>query len=144
MQHRARAAGIRNVSLDLIVGLPGQTRDSWGRSLDQTLELRPEHVSLYLFEVDEKSRLGREVLSGGARYRAAQVPEEDFFVESYFKGKRRLEQAGYEGALAASVGELAVARRASESPGPLAQASKERPCRFGNETRISLPSRVSS
>ena len=42
------------------------------------------------------------------------------------------------------VGELAAARRASELPGPLAQASKERPTRFGNETRISLPSRVSS
>ncbi len=96
MVRRARAAGIHNVSLDLIGGLPGQSRDSWGRSLDQTLELRPEHVSLYLFEVDEKSRLGREVLSGGARYRAAQMPEEEFFVESYFEGKRRLEQAGYE------------------------------------------------
>ncbi len=40
-------------------------------------ELRPEHVSVYLLEVDEKSRLGSEFLKGGQRYSAGAVPTED-------------------------------------------------------------------
>ncbi len=57
--HQARQAGFQNISLDLIAGLPYQTEESFRRSLEATVKLRPEHVSLYLFEVDEKSRLGK-------------------------------------------------------------------------------------
>src|SRR5713101_5950899 len=62
------ATGIANVSFDLIAGLPKQTRASWKGSLDALVELAPEHVSIYLLEVDEGSRLGGEVLRGGERY----------------------------------------------------------------------------
>ena len=71
---QARQAGFQNISLDLIAGLPHQTNESFRHSLEATVKLRPEHVSLYLFEVDEKSRLGREVVHGGNRYHAATVP----------------------------------------------------------------------
>jgi len=50
---RARAAGIDNLSLDLIFAIPGQTPDSWRRSLDAALALRPEHVSTYGLTVEE-------------------------------------------------------------------------------------------
>jgi putative oxygen-independent coproporphyrinogen III oxidase len=92
---RARRAGIGNVNLDLIAGLPGQTAACWQASLQSTLALRPEHVSVYLFEIDEKSRLGGEVLAGGSRYHAAAVPSEDFMAEAYSVAQEALGRAGY-------------------------------------------------
>ncbi|HEV2381214.1 MAG TPA: radical SAM family heme chaperone HemW [Terriglobia bacterium] len=91
----AREAGFRNISLDLIAGLPHQTGDSWRKSLHQTLDLGPEHISIYLFEADEKSRLGNEVLLHGDRYHAATVPGEDFMAESYEQARELLREAGY-------------------------------------------------
>ena len=69
--------GITNVNLDLIAGLPGQTRASWEASLDWIEQLAPPHVSIYLFEMDEDSHLGREALLGGVRYGAALLPRDD-------------------------------------------------------------------
>jgi len=91
----ARAAGIRNLSLDLIAGLPLQTEASFRYSLEATARLRPEHVSLYIFEIDEKSRLGREVVHGGKRYQAAAVPSEDFMADAYETGREFLAREGY-------------------------------------------------
>ena len=91
-----RAAGVGNISLDLIAGLPHQTAASWCESLEQALGLPPEHISIYLFEIDEGSRLGRELLSGGARYSAAAVPSDDAMAESYEFACERLARAGYE------------------------------------------------
>ena len=91
-----RAAGFANISLDLIAGLPHQTASSWQASLEEALRLRPEHISIYLFEVDEGSRLGRELLAGGARYSAAAVPSDDAMAESYEFACERLRQAGYD------------------------------------------------
>lgn len=93
---RARRAGIPQVSLDLIAGLPHQTEDSWRASLDRALKIAPEHISIYLFEADEKSRLGREVLNGGDRYHAAEVPGDEFMASAYEEARRRLLRAGYE------------------------------------------------
>ncbi len=92
---RARGAGYENVSLDLIAGLPYQTKESWRRSLDRAVGLRPDHVSVYLFEIDEKSRLGREVLRHGDRYHAAAVPDEEFMAEAYETARAFLASAGY-------------------------------------------------
>jgi len=69
-----RDAGFQNVSFDLIAGLPHQTHDSWDESVAQLLSLRPDHVSIYLMEIDEGSRLGLEVLTGGTRYSASALP----------------------------------------------------------------------
>src|SRR5467141_1633043 len=72
-----RGAGIANISFDLIAGLPKQTRATWRESLDSLVALAPEHVSVYLLEVDEGSRLGAELLRGGSRYSAGDVPGDD-------------------------------------------------------------------
>jgi oxygen-independent coproporphyrinogen III oxidase len=90
-----REAGISNISFDLIAGLPGQTRESWRDSLEQLAALRPEHVSIYLLEVDEGSRLGLEILQGGVRYGAARVPTEDEMAEFYETACEFLERAGF-------------------------------------------------
>src|SRR5437588_2557412 len=90
-----RAAGIRNISFDLIAGLPHQTRDSWMQSLEELTALGPEHGSVYLLEVDEGSRLGKELLAGGTRYNAAAVPSEDEMAESYEMAQEALGAAGY-------------------------------------------------
>jgi oxygen-independent coproporphyrinogen-3 oxidase len=91
-----RWAGIANISFDLIAGLPKQTRGSWRESLDSLVELAPEHVSVYLLEVDEGSRLGAELLRGGKRYSAGDVPGDDEMAEFYDTACSLLEEAGYQ------------------------------------------------
>ena len=91
-----RAAGICNINLDLIAGLPHQTRDSWNESLSWIERLDPPHVSVYIFEVDEDSRLGQEVLLGGSRYSARTLPSEDLTAELYETAVARLARGGWE------------------------------------------------
>src|ERR1700741_3343968 len=78
-----RSAGIRNISFDLIAGLPKQTLASWRHSLRETILLSPEHVSVYIMEIDEGSRLGLEVLQDGARYSARELPSEEAMADFY-------------------------------------------------------------
>ena len=87
---------LENISMDLIAGLPHQTRESWEASVDELLAIRPEHASIYLLEVDEGSRLGRESLAGGARYGAPAIPSDDSQAEFYESACDRLAAAGYE------------------------------------------------
>jgi oxygen-independent coproporphyrinogen-3 oxidase len=91
----ARRAGFANLSLDLIAGMPYQTSTSWLASLRATAEVKPEHVSVYLFEVDEKSRLGSEVLRHGTGYHAGAVPDESFMAEAYETAHAFLRKEGY-------------------------------------------------
>ena len=90
-----REAGIRNISFDLIAGLSHQTKASWGQSLQELAGLAPEHVSVYLLEIDEDSRLGKELLQGGEKYCARSVPSEDDMVEFYEMAQQALGAAGY-------------------------------------------------
>ena len=90
-----RAAGIRNISFDLIAGLPHQTAASWRQSLDELANLQPEHVSIYLLEIDEGSRLGLEVMQGGSRYSARDIPSEDDMASFYEAAQEHLQAAGY-------------------------------------------------
>ncbi len=90
-----RDAGFQNVSFDLIAGLPYQTHESWDESVAQLLSLRPDHVSIYLMEIDEGSRLGLEVLTGGTRYSASALPEDDSMAAFYDRACARLASAGY-------------------------------------------------
>jgi putative oxygen-independent coproporphyrinogen III oxidase len=90
-----RAAGIRNISVDLIAGLPFQTPESWSQSLAELQQLQPEHVSVYLLEIDEGSRLGKEVLQGGAKYSARELPSEEQMAEFYELAQETLARAGY-------------------------------------------------
>jgi len=91
-----RAAGFENISMDLIAGLPHQTRESWEASGGELLALRPEHVSIYLLEIDEGSRLGKESLAGGTRYSAPAIPSDDAQADFYESACARLAAAGYE------------------------------------------------
>jgi oxygen-independent coproporphyrinogen-3 oxidase len=91
-----RAAGISNISMDLIAGLAHQTSESWSRSLDELIAIGPEHVSIYMLEVDEGSRLGKELLSFGSRYSADAVPTPDESCDFYEAACARLANAGYE------------------------------------------------
>lgn len=90
-----RAAGIRSINIDLIAGLPGQSFDSWRESLDWVERLEVGHVSVYMLEVDEDSRLGREILRGGSRFGASETPDEDVVAELYELAVERLERAGF-------------------------------------------------
>ncbi len=94
--HRLRSAGIEDFNLDLIAGLAGQTRTSWAESLDWIARLNPPHVSVYILEVDEDSRLGAELMLGGVRYGAGDVPSEALIVELYETAVERLRQLGIE------------------------------------------------
>jgi len=91
---RLRAAGITNINIDLIAGLPHQTAASWHRSLDETIATGVPHVSIYMLEVDEDSRLGRELIAGGTRYHAHFVPDEDATADFYLEAGARLGAAG--------------------------------------------------
>jgi oxygen-independent coproporphyrinogen-3 oxidase len=89
-----RESGIDNINIDLIAGLPGQTLQSWRASLDWLERLAPAHASVYIFEVDENSRLGEEILRGGTRYGAADVPSEDLIADLYELAVERLALLG--------------------------------------------------
>ena len=91
---RLRRAGITNINLDLIAGLPHQTPLSWSDSLDQAIACEVPHVSVYMLEIDEDSRLGRELIAGGTKYHAHFVPDEDATADFYVAACARLEAAG--------------------------------------------------
>jgi len=89
-----RGAGIANINIDLIAGLPGQTLESWRESLDWVERLQAPHVSVYMLEVDEDSRLGSEILALGKRYGAQDVPGEDQVADFYETAVSRLAGLG--------------------------------------------------
>jgi oxygen-independent coproporphyrinogen III oxidase len=91
-----RSAGISNINIDLIAGLPHQTRQSWDESLVELIATGVPHASIYMLEVDEDSRLGRELIAGGQRYHAHFVPDEDLTADLYEIACERLERAGVE------------------------------------------------
>ena len=91
---RLRASGIENINIDLIAGLPHQTAQSWEFSLTEAIASGAPHVSVYMLEVDDDSRLGRELMAGGTRYHAHFVPDEDLTADLYETACGRLEAAG--------------------------------------------------
>ncbi len=91
---RLQSAGISNINIDLIAGLPHQTPDSWKVSLESVIALGVPHVSVYMLEVDEDSRLGRELIAGGTKYHAHFVPDEDLTADMYETACAQLNAAG--------------------------------------------------
>lgn len=90
-----REAGIGNINVDLIAGLPAQTEQSWRASLEWIERLKPPHVSVYMLEVDEDSRLGRELLAGGSRFGAGAAPSEERVADFYEFAVEFLERRGW-------------------------------------------------
>ena len=91
---KLRSAGIANINVDLIAGLPGQTEASWRESVNAAIRLDVPHVSVYMLEVDDDSRLGTEILLGGKRYGAPDVPSNDAIADFYEIAVSELAQAG--------------------------------------------------
>ncbi len=86
----ARAAKFENLSLDLIYGLPGQSEESWKRTVERALSLAPEHLSCYGLKVEEGTALARRVEQGEI------LPDDDTQAEMYLWTVERLHQGGYE------------------------------------------------
>ncbi len=91
---RVRSAGIPHLSADLIAGLPAQTGASWARSVAMLAEAPLDHASVYLFELDEDSRLGAEALRGGIRFGAGLLPTDDAVAGWYTHACEALAAAG--------------------------------------------------
>ena len=81
-----RREGFTNINLDLIAGLPGQQIETWRRNLDRVLELRPEHISIYMLDQEERSAWAR--LPAG-------LPEESEFADFYSLAESQLGAHGY-------------------------------------------------
>ena len=91
---RLRSAGIDDINIDLIAGLPHQTRRSWSESLAQAIATEVPHLSVYMLDVDEDSRLGREMIAGGTRYGVGMVPNEQTIAEMYGEAVEQFGAAG--------------------------------------------------
>jgi len=87
----ARSAGFTDINLDLMYGLPGQTLESWERTLTRCIHLSPTHVSCYALTVEEGTRLAHEV-----RRAQRQQPEDLLQIEMDGVAQDILGQAGYE------------------------------------------------
>ncbi|HLA78528.1 MAG TPA: radical SAM family heme chaperone HemW [Vicinamibacteria bacterium] len=85
----ARQAGFANLSLDLILGWPGETPERWRQTIDVALALAPAHVSLYLLEAEGKTVLGHRQRQG----RLA-LPADDLLADLYRQTVDRLGRAG--------------------------------------------------
>ena len=85
---RIRKAGFKNVSVDLIYGLPGQTVRTWLETLEHVLEMMPEHISLYGLEVHEGTPMAEYEKMG-------LLPDEDKFADMYLAAVKFLENRGF-------------------------------------------------
>ena len=87
----ARTAGFTNVSFDLMLWLPGQTFAGWLRTVDESIALAPDHLSLYLLELYPNAPL-KEAM---AREPWSQAPDDEA-ADMYLAGLDRLDHAGFE------------------------------------------------
>jgi len=85
-----RRAGIENVSLDLIFGLPAELGRDWERDLERALALRPNHLSLYGLTVEERTPLARWISRG-----AMSGVDDEGYARDYLLAHERLGGAGY-------------------------------------------------
>jgi oxygen-independent coproporphyrinogen III oxidase len=86
----ARKAGF-SFNLDFMFGLPRQSLEHWANTLDQALELQPDHLSCYLLTLDERVPMGRDVARG-----RLVLPEDDDVAAMYDLTRERLANAGYQ------------------------------------------------
>ena len=85
----ARKAKIKNISLDLMYGIPGQTVDTWRRSLEDVIALEPEHISCYSLKLEE----GTPLCENADQY---DIPDDDAAADMYLMAVDMLKAAGYE------------------------------------------------
>ncbi|MFN8008560.1 MAG: radical SAM family heme chaperone HemW [Terriglobia bacterium] len=97
-----RESGIRNISIDLILGLPGQTLPEWEYNLEQVHELNPDHVSLYMLEIHENTQFGKVygpsskmTPPAGESASIDALPDEELVEAFYFQAVESLTQGGW-------------------------------------------------
>ncbi len=84
----ARKAGFENVSLDLIYGLPSQTREDWADTLSRAMALKPEHISAYGLKIEEGTAL--------YPYKDSPfIPDDDLQADMYLFAVEALSRNGY-------------------------------------------------
>ena len=88
--HLARECGFTNINIDLMSALPGQTVDTWERTLKTVIELNPEHISAYSLIIEEGTPFYERYADG------SELPEEDEDRQMYYLTKKLLREAGYE------------------------------------------------
>jgi oxygen-independent coproporphyrinogen-3 oxidase len=81
-----RKCGFTNISVDLIAGLPRQRLEVWRQNLDRLEQVRPEHVSIYMLDVEERSAWGKA---------DSDIPDDDVFGRFYMEAAERLSKGGY-------------------------------------------------
>lgn len=89
--HDARTAGFENISLDLIFGVPGSTPDSWNASLQEAIQLKPEHISAYNLTLEPGTPFWQQEQDGRVR-----LPSEDDQLAMFQVGIAMLADAGFE------------------------------------------------
>jgi oxygen-independent coproporphyrinogen-3 oxidase len=89
--HALRGAGIDNISLDLIFGLPEELQRDWEQDLDMLCSLGPEHCSLYGLTIEPRTPLDRWISRG-----ATHAPDEERYAEEYLTAHRRLTAESYQ------------------------------------------------
>ena len=87
----ARSAGFDRVNLDLMYGLPGQTFAQWQCTLDEVLDLRPPHLSLYCLTLEGGTPMERSVRQGGR----LPEPDPDLAADMYTVARDSLNREGY-------------------------------------------------
>lgn len=87
----ARTVGFADISLDLIMGTPGESVDDWEASLDGALEADIDHLSAYSLIVEDGTALARRVRRG-----ELPMPDEDDLADKYLLTEQRLVGAGFE------------------------------------------------
>ena len=88
---KARGQGFSNINVDLMSGIPGQTRSSWEETLKTVTELNPEHISAYSLIVEEGTPFWE--LYGEDR---RGLPDEETERDMYYRTREILGKAGYE------------------------------------------------
>ena len=88
--HAARTAGLKNLNLDLMFGLPGQTLGIWRESMEQAIGLSPQHLSLYALTVEPGTPLADRIASG-----KIPLPDDDLAADMYEWAEEFLDQEGY-------------------------------------------------
>jgi len=87
----ARSVGFTNISLDLMYGFPGQSMESWQRTLGEALSLSPTHLSCYAYTLEEGSPFHREMMQGKGA-----APDQEFQLVLEGEAVDRLVAAGFE------------------------------------------------
>ena len=85
----ARRLGFDNISLDLIYGLPSQTKSDWAETLAKIVELHPEHISCYGLKLEEGTPMHKEY------YGSPILPDEDEQADMYSYAAEMLQRYGY-------------------------------------------------